>query len=74
MATLTTQQKLDQARAARHRILTGTMVRVFVDQNGERVEYSASNIARLESYIAELEAELAGTPSIMIRRPLGYFF
>jgi hypothetical protein len=70
---MTTEQKLQQARDARHRLLTGTQVRVFVDQNGERVEYTATNIARLEAYIAELEALLAGSTAL-VRRPLGFFF
>ena len=49
---------LDQARCAYHELMIGGSVRVFVDQNGERVEYTAANAGRLQSYISRLEAEL----------------
>jgi len=58
---LTLQQRLDAAKAAYHAVLTGTQAKVVVDQNGERVEFNAVNISKLALYIADLEAELAGT-------------
>ena len=70
---MTTQQKLDEARDARHKLVTGQLARVFMDQNGERVEFVATNIAQLDRYIASLEAELAGTRA-SIRKPIGFIF
>ena len=68
----TTQQLLDEARAARHKLVTGQLARVFMDQNGERVEFVATNIGALDSYIRSLEGLLAGTPRA--RKPLGFIF
>ncbi|MDA3808282.1 MAG: gpW family head-tail joining protein [Thiomicrorhabdus sp.] len=55
---MTTQERLDEAEAQYHAFNTGQMARVFVDQNGERVEFSATNISRLRAYIIELKTEL----------------
>lgn len=49
---------LREARAARHKIALGGGVRVFVDQNGERVEYSGTNLLALNKYINGLELKL----------------
>jgi hypothetical protein len=68
----TTQQLLDEARAARHKLVTGQLARVFMDQNGERVEFVATNIAQLDAYIATLEATLAGVSRA--RKPIGFIF
>ena len=68
----TTQQLLDQAKEARHKLVTGQLARVFMDQNGERVEFVATNIAQLDNYIAQLEASVAGVTRA--RRPLGFIF
>lgn len=57
---MTLQERIADAKAALHDLMTGRRVRVVVDQNGERVEYSAANRADLSAYIAMLEAELAG--------------
>lgn len=38
--------------------MVGELARVFVDQNGERVEYVAANAARLAAYIADLKRQL----------------
>ena len=56
---MTLQERIADAKAALHDLMTGRRVRVVVDQNGERVEYSAANRADLSAYIAMLEAELA---------------
>lgn len=58
---MTDQEKLDQARQQYHDLLTGLKARVFVDSNGERVEYTAANAARLQRYIKDLEAKINGT-------------
>lgn len=55
---MTTVQNLRDAEAAYHKLVTGTMARVIVDQNGERVEYTATNAARLQQYIVQLKREL----------------
>lgn len=68
----TTQELLDEARTARHKLVTGQLPRVFMDQNGERVEYTATNIAALDAYIRQLEAEVAGLPRA--RKPMGFIF
>jgi len=69
---LTTQQRLDAAKAAYHALLTGTSAKVVVDQNGERVEFTTANRAALQAYIRELEDELAGTPRT--RGPMKVWF
>lgn len=73
---LTTQQKLDEARAAYHDLNTGRMARVVVDQNGERVEFAAANKTALYNYIRQLETELGlssgGVPANV--GPAGFIF
>lgn len=62
------ETKLREARAAYHALMTGTLARVVVDQNGERVEFAASNQGKLYSYIQQLELELGrhvGSPMQM---------
>lgn len=56
--TATYTQYLTDAKAAYHKLMLGTSARVFVDQNGERVEYTAANRASLSSYIKSLEYAL----------------
>jgi len=44
-------------------LVTGGGVKVFVDQNGERIEYNTGSIRGLTSYIASLRQLLGiGTP------------
>lgn len=62
MATI--QQQLDEARAAYHALNTGTMARVVVDQNGERVEFVAANRAGLYNYIQELERKVCAVSAV----------
>ena len=49
------QSRLTQAEQSYHSLMIGQSARVVVDQNGERVEYSAANAGRLAAYIAELK-------------------
>lgn len=58
MATLA--EKLADAETAYHALMTGRQVRVFVDQNGERVEYSAVTAAKLAQYITDLKRQISG--------------
>lgn len=74
MAVLTTAQKLAEARQAYHEIMTGQAVSRFVDQNGESISYSKTNIKGLEAYIAKLEAELANPGVRAYRGPLRFTF
>lgn len=55
------EANLLDARIALHKLLTGQAAKVFVDQNGERIEYVAANANRLSAYIAELERLLGTT-------------
>lgn len=53
---MTNAQRLAEAKAAYHSLVTGTMARVVVDQNGERVEFTSAKKADLYAYIQELQA------------------
>lgn len=50
--------QLKDAEAAYHRLMTGTSARVVVDQNGERVEFTATNRQQLYAYIQGLKSKL----------------
>lgn len=52
------RQRLAEAEEALHQLQTGEKVRVFQDQNGERVEYNSANISKLQAYIAKLEYQI----------------
>lgn len=56
------QTRLAQAEQAQHELMMGQTARVYVDQNGERVEYAAANAERLRAYILSLKVEL-GLPT-----------
>lgn len=56
MATLADQ--LAEAQAAYHNLVTGRAVSVFVDQNGERIEYVAASAGRLAQYIELLKKQI----------------
>jgi len=62
---VTLQEQLIDAKAQYHLLVTGQAAKVFVDQNGERVEYVAANRASLLTYINGLAAQISeanGTP------------
>lgn len=67
----TTRELLEQARDSYHALLTGKSPRVIVDQNGERVEFTAANKGALAQYIQSLEKQLSGINS---NRPMRVFF
>lgn len=71
---LTLQQKIDEAEAALHALQTGTLARVIVDRNGERVEFSAANRSALISYLADLKRQLPSEVTTPTNGPLGFFF
>jgi len=51
-------QRLTEAESALHELNLGRAARTYVDQNGERVEYTVANRGALRTYIAELKALL----------------
>ncbi|SEQ48911.1 gpW protein [Amphritea atlantica] len=66
---MATQSQLDEARAAKHALLTGRKA-VKVQKDGRSVEYTAVNLPDLEKYIQSLETQLGVT---QLRRPMGVF-
>lgn len=52
------QTWLTEAENAYHSLMMGGSVRVTVDQNGERVEFTAANSANLQKYIWWLKSQL----------------
>lgn len=70
---MTLQEKLAEAEAAYHSLMTGTQPKVVVDQNGERVEYTPANATRLYLYIQKLKAEITPVTAAP-NRPLNVFF
>lgn len=74
---LTARQRLQEARDAYHALNTGKMARVVVDQNGERVEFTAANRTGLYNYIKQLEREVpscSGVPPRLNNGPAGFIF
>lgn len=69
-----TQARLDEARKAYHALMTGTSARVVVDQNGERVEFTAINAAKLYAYIQLLDG-MCAVPGMQVPSgPARFFF
>lgn len=52
-----TKNLLD-AETAYHRLMIGEQAKVFVDQNGERIEYNTATATQLTRYIEELKRKL----------------
>lgn len=59
MAIVVTQQMLDEAVAAYHRLAIGDGVYEYRDQNGETVRYTRADLSKLRSYIDWLQGQLA---------------
>jgi hypothetical protein len=55
---MTTQERLNDAEEQYHLIMTGSKARVYVDQNGERIEYTSTTVTRLLQYIESLKVQL----------------
>lgn len=79
--TLTPEQRvllttrLADAREQYHQLAIGGAARVVVDQNGERVEFTAANKGTLASYIMSLESQLAVVPiASMMAGPARFIF
>jgi len=69
MATL--QERLVEAESAYHNLMVGKQVTVYVDMNGERVEYNKASAWRLVAYIEFLKKQIYGAP---VAAPLRAFF
>lgn len=50
--------RLQQAQSAYHTLMLGKQAKVFVDSNGERIEYNAATRGQLLAYINELKTLL----------------
>jgi hypothetical protein len=71
----TTAERLVEAEKAYHALMIGKSARVVVDQNGERVEFTAANASRLSQYIEQLRAQIAAESGIRkYRGPAGVIF
>lgn len=66
--------KISDAESKYHQLMLGLMPRVIVDQNGERVEFVASNRSALYTYIQQLKSQLPGEYAMSVSKPLGFFF
>lgn len=56
--TVVYTERLADAESALHQLIIGGGTRVYVDQNGERVEYFKADTAKLRAYIMELKLAL----------------
>lgn len=65
---------LVEARDAYNELVTGNRARVFVDQNGERIEYDRSNAADLARWITTIETALSPATVRSRPRPIGFLF
>ena len=63
--TMTLKSRLLEAENAYHALRMGDKPRVFVDQNGERVEFAVASADRLRAYIMELKASLGLSTGII---------
>lgn len=72
------QKWLDEAMEAYRQLQMGGSVRVIVDQNSERVEYTAANRQSLWAWILQLKAAIASNdPCNAIGKtgkPVGFLF
>lgn len=66
--------KIADAENEYHQLSLGLKPRVIVDQNGERVEFTATNRQSLYAYIQSLKAQLPGSCAPGYTRPLGFLF
>ncbi len=66
------QARLDAAEAAYDKLMSGKAVRVLVDQNGERIEFTPANASRLAAYIVDLQTQL-GLAQVRVVGPMRTF-
>lgn len=66
---------LTEARQAYHDLIRGIRARVFVDQNGERIEYDRASSGDLAAWIRTLENALdSNLARYRQPRPIGFTF
>lgn len=69
-----TPELVAEMRADYRDLVSGNKARVIVDQNGERVEFTAANVARLYALIQEAEACITPSAPTRAHRPMGFYF
>lgn len=67
------ETRLVAAETAYHELMTGEAVRITVDQNGERVEFTRASASRLQTYINALREALKPATD-RGHRPIGFTF
>lgn len=65
---------LIEARAAYHKLMTGTALIELRDQNGESVRFSAVRRSDLYAYIQDLERQIDSPTKVRPNRPIGFVF
>lgn len=60
----TAAERLVDAEAAYHALLTGQSVVEVADSNGDRVRYTSANRRDLKTYIDDLKAEIGGVSRV----------
>lgn len=68
-----TKALIAQLEAAYIQLMSNTAVRVFVDQNGERLEFASANADKLKAFIERLYATLPGYVADIVK-PMRFFF
>ena len=70
------KRRLKEAREAYHSLQIGVSARVVVDQNSERVEFTAANRSALYAYIQQLESQLGEEPcgAPLMSGPARFYF
>jgi hypothetical protein len=63
--------RLSEAETALHQLMLGQTTRVYVDQNGERIEFNLNSKDSLRAYIMELKVALG--ISLNITGPLKHW-
>ena len=58
---MTLRDRLNEAEIALHELRIGRAVVEVTDQNGERIRYANANRSDLQSYIADLKRQIAGS-------------
>jgi len=69
-----TTEMLAELRGDYKDLISGNKARVIVDQNGERVEFTAANAQRLYALIQEVAACLSPGTAPRANRPMGFYF
>lgn len=63
MVALTLTERLAQAEAAYHALMSGKAVVEVSDQSGESVKYGQASARQLQLYCADLRRQIGGRPA-----------